>query len=115
VSYLALTNEEREKLLLALAEGIDHSGMNLNEFIFATADMLKAQFWTSVSSQLNDEETEEVRERLTAAIQGVVQVLDDTTQSVAEDVIVLASVLLEAVNHIFRQVRQEQDTETPVE
>lgn len=107
--HLALTPEQRKELFERLAAGIDESKLTLNEFIFATADLLKSTFWTSQATGKNDDELAVIRERIAAGIEGVVNVLDDNTESVAEDMIVIATVMLEAVNHIYQQIQTEQE------
>lgn len=109
---LALTNEQRKELFERLAAGIDHAGLTLNEFIFATADLLKSTFWTSQAAGKEEEELTPIRERISSAIQGVVTVLDDNTDSIAEDMLVLSTIMLEAVNNIFVQ---SEETLPPTE
>lgn len=110
MQHLALNNDERKELFDRLAKGIDESGLTLNEFVFAASDLLKSTFWTSQATGKSEEELEPIRERISKGIEGVVGALDANTENVAEDMIVLSTVMLEAVNHILTQVKTEAAT-----
>lgn len=110
---MALTEEQRKLLLEKLASGIDHSGLNLDEFVFASADLLKTHFWMNLTAGKENEEVLEIRERLLKGVQGVVGVLEQNTDSIAEDMIILFTVALEAVNHVFESAKQVQENQEP--
>ena len=115
MNHLALSNDERKELFERLSGAIDQSGLTLNEYVFATADLLKSTFWMSQSTGKSDEELEPLRDRIAKGIEGVVDTLDGSTESVAEDMIVLATVMLEAVNHIFVQMQGAQEVAATTE
>ncbi|MNQ68059.1 hypothetical protein D3C85_826030 [compost metagenome] len=110
---MALTDEQRKQLLESLASGIDHSGLNLDEFIFASADLLKTHFWMNLTAGKDNEEVLEIRERILKGVQDVVGALENNTDSIAEDMIILFTVALEAVNHVFESAKQLQQNTEP--
>lgn len=107
--HLAFNNDERKQLFDGLTEAIDKAGLSLNEFIFATSDLLKTTFWVSLTAELGEQETNEMRERISKAVEGTVDVLDETTNNVGEDIIVLTTVLLEAVNHVLKEAQEDEE------
>jgi hypothetical protein len=107
VEHLALNRDERNLLYERLSKSIDDSGLTLNEFVFATSDLLKGVFWASLSAGKEEAELQPIRERIGRAVEDVVESLNGNTESVAEDMIVMSTVMLEAVNHIFAQVKKE--------
>lgn len=110
---MALTDEQRKQLLESLASGIDHSKLNLDEFIFASADLLKTHFWMNLTAGKENEEVTEIRERILKGVKEVVGALENNTDSIAEDMIILYTVALEAVNHVFESAKQVQENTEP--
>lgn len=105
--HLALSNEERKVLFDKLSEAIDSTGMNLNEYIFASSDLIKTTFWLAQSSGRTEEEVEELRKRVTDSVNGIIELLTNSTENVGQDMVVLSTVMLEAVNHIIRTSQEE--------
>ena len=103
MAHTVITNDERKELFEKLSKGIDVTELTLNEFIYASADLLKSTFWTSLSTGKEEEELVPIRERIGAAIDGIVNALDDNTENVAEDMVVISSIMLEAVSHVMAQ------------
>lgn len=109
---LALTNDERKLMFDRLSEAIEQTGMSLNEYIFASSDLIKTTFWISLSGE-SDEQANELRDRVSLAINDIIEVLEKHTNNVGEDMLVLSTVMLEAVNHILSA--ELEDSKTSVE
>lgn len=107
-NHLALTLEERQKLFGLLSSAIEASGMNLDEFLFSTAELVKSHFWMSLIQGKEDDEVDVLRERLMHGVDGVVDVLNGRTETVAEDMVVMFTVVLEAVNQVFVTLKDMQ-------
>lgn len=105
----AVTNEERKDFFERLSNGIDESKLTLNEYVFASADLLRSTFWQSQASGLNDEEASVVRERIMNTVSDVVKLLNGRTVNVAEDIIVLSTLMMEAANHVIMSAREEEN------
>lgn len=105
----AVTNEERKDFFERLSKGIDESKLTLNEYIFASADLLRSTFWQSQASGLNDEDANAVRERIMTTVSDIVKVLGSKTTNVAEDIIVLSTLMMEAANHVIMSAREAEE------
>lgn len=103
----ALTKEERQTLFDSLSKALEASELSLNEFVFAASDLIKTTFWISLTANLSEEEVNQMRERLTNSVNETISVLENNTDNVAEDMIVLSTVMLEAVNHVLSQQLEE--------
>lgn len=105
---LALNNDERKLLFDSLVKAIDESGLSLNEFIFSSSDLVKTTFWVSLTANLGEQEVQEMRDRISNSINQIIDVLERNTNNVGEDMLVLSTVMLEAVNHVIAQEVSEE-------
>lgn len=110
-SHLALTLEERQEIFTRLSDAIEASGLNLDEYLFGTSELIKSHFWMGMIQGKEDDEVQEIRERVMHAVDGVVDTLNERTGTLAEDMVVLFTVALEAANQVFVTIKEEQAKE----
>jgi hypothetical protein len=106
---MAIGNDYRKEIVDILMEAIDKTDLNLNEYIFASADLLRTTFWLSHTAEKSEEEIEEIKARIINSVDEIVSGLKNNTKTVAEDMIILNSIILEIVNHVMDLEFQEQE------
>ena len=106
---MAIGNDYRKEIVDILMKAVDNTDLNLNEYIFASADLLRTTFWLSHTADKSDEEVQEIKDRIVASVDEIVNALKNNTKTVAEDMIILNSIILEIVNHIMEIEFQEQE------
>ncbi len=106
-SHYVLTDAERRLLQERLVSCIEKSEMNFDEFIFATSDLMKGHFWFNLIQGKSEQEVIELQTRVLNTISSVVKVIESNTETIAEDLVILFTIILEASNQVFVQIKQQ--------
>lgn len=108
-SHYVLSDSERRLLQERLVQCIEKTDMNFDEFIFATADLMKGHFWFNLIQNKTEEEVKALQIRILNVIADVVKVIESKTETIAEDLIILFTIILEASNQVFVQIKQQAE------
>lgn len=97
VSYIR--RDQRQQNMDSILNALDADKLNFNTMILGFTDIMQTSFFNFLNSQARTEtERKIMRDRMNKTVNKVMDVLNDNSLSNPEDIVVLTTVMIEAIN-----------------